>query len=85
MVVEDNTLKIVGVSQWGESYDISGLTMDGGSLTIEWNNSIGEHGVSTITRDDEIKWVDLISNSGNNVGFDWDIISGNEDDAFTMR
>ena len=45
MVVEDNTLKIVGVSQWGESYDISGLTMDGGSLTIEWNNSIGEHGV----------------------------------------
>ena len=84
MVVEDNTLKIEGVSQWGESYDISGLTMDGGSLTIEWNNSIGEHGVSTITRDDDIKWVDLISNSGNNVGFDWDIISGNEDDAFTI-
>ena len=84
LVVEDNTLKIVGTSQWGENYEISGVTMNGGTLTIEWNNSIGEHGTSVISRDDNIKWSDLISNTGNNLGFDWTIISGNDDEAFTI-
>ena len=84
LIVDDNTLKIVGTSQWGENYEISGFTMNGGTLTIEWNNSIGEHGTSTITRDDDIKWADLISNSGNNVGFDWTIVSGNDDETFTI-
>ena len=84
LIVDDNTLKIVGTSQWGENYEISGFTMNGGTLTIEWNNSIGEYGTSTITRDDDIKWADLISNSGNNVGFDWTIVSGNDDETFTI-
>ena len=77
-------LKITGTSQWGETYDISGVTMNGRILIIEWTNSIGEHGRSTITRDDDINWADLISNSGSNVGFDWTIVSGNDDDAFTV-
>ena len=84
LVVEGNMLKITGTSQWGETYDISGVTMNGRILIIEWTNSIGEHGRSTITRDDEINWADLISNSGSNVGFDWTIVSGNDDDAFTV-
>ena len=84
LVIEDNVLKIVGTSQWGETYEISGVSTNGGTLVIEWNNSIGEYGTSTITRDDGIKWSDLISNSGSNVGFEWSIISGNEDDAFAI-
>ena len=76
-------LRIVGTSQWGETYEISGVSTNGGTLVIEWNNSIGEYGTSTITRDD-INWADLISNSGSNVGFEWTIVSGNEDDAFAI-
>ena len=37
--------------------------------------------MSTITRDDDIQWVDLIAGGSSNTGFTWSVISGNENNA----
>ena len=84
LVIEGDSIKIAGTSQWGETYEISSLTMDNQTLVIEWNNSVGEYGRSTITRDDGIRWSDLTTNSGSNVGFEWVISSGNDDGLFEI-
>ena len=84
LVIENDSIKIKGSSQWGETYEINGLTTSNETLVIEWGNSVGEHGRSTITRDDGIKWSDLTTNGGENIGFDWVISSGNDDNAFAI-
>ena len=84
LVIENDSIKITGTSQWGESYEISSVTVDNQTLVVEWNNSVGEYGRSTITRDDDIRWSDVVTNSGSNVGFEWVISSGNDDGLFEI-
>ena len=85
IVHSNGTLTMEGASQWGDLYKIASVTTENEKLIIEWANESGEeYGRSTISRTDEIKWNDIISNSGTNVGFDWTVTSGNEDSTFTI-
>ena len=85
IVHANGTLTIEGASQWGDLYKIASVTTENEKLIIDWANESGEeYGRSTISRTDEIKWSDVISNSGTNVGFDWTVTSGNEDSTFTI-
>ena len=81
LLVDENGLSITGSSQWGEVFSFDTVIYDGQDLEIHWSNSSGESAVSTITRDDNIQWVDLIAGGSSNTGFTWSVISGNENNA----
>ena len=81
LLVDENGLSITGSSQWGEVFSFDTVIYDGQDLEIHWSNSSGESAVSTITRDDDIQWVDLIAGGSSNTGFTWSVISGNENNA----
>lgn len=54
-----NTLSFKGSSQWGETYTINSVVVDGGTLTIGWTNDYGEGASSVITRTDGTVWPEL--------------------------
>ena len=57
---ECGKLRYRGVSQWGETYFIHDLILDGPHLTIDWSNDYApEAGVSTLTRTDGKDWPSL--------------------------
>ena len=49
-----------GASQWGETYVINNLVVNGNQLTIDWTNSYGESAVTTLTRTDGKDWPDYL-------------------------
>ena len=57
---ECGKLRYRGVSQWGETYFIHDLILDGPHLTIDWSNDYApEAGVSTLPRTDGKDWPSL--------------------------
>lgn len=54
-----------GASQWGETYFIEAVTVNGADLTIAWSNDYGEGASCKITRTDGTEWPDdLIDGDG---------------------
>ncbi len=49
-------LRYTGTSRWGEVYKFNALTVDGKSLTMDWENDYGEAGITTLTRTDGKNW-----------------------------
>lgn len=45
-----------GLSQWGEVYTFSSVTVAGNVLTLDWANSYGETAIVTLTRTDGNNW-----------------------------
>ena len=84
LVVDESGLSISGSSQWGETFNFDTVIYDAQDLEIHWSNSSGESARSIITRDDNIEWANIIVGGSNNTGFEWSIISGNENDAFVI-
>ncbi len=54
-----NKLSYIGVSQWGEVYQFNSMTVDGSTLTFDWENDYGEAGKTTLTRQDGRDWPNL--------------------------
>jgi len=54
-----NILSPIGASQFGELYTFNSVSVDGATLTIDWENDYGESGVSEITRTDGKEWPPL--------------------------
>jgi hypothetical protein len=44
-------LSFSGIDKYGDSYSISGVTLDGNKLTFTWENTYGDSGVTTITKE----------------------------------
>ena len=55
-----NRLSFVGADQYGDSYTIDALSVDGSVLTINWSNTYGESGTATLTRTDGTDWPPLV-------------------------
>lgn len=53
-----------GASQWGETYFIESVTVNGADLTIAWTNDYGEGASCKITRTDGMTWPELIDGDG---------------------
>jgi hypothetical protein len=49
-------LAFTGLSQWGEDYWFNSLTVNGGTLVIDWENSYGETATTTLVRTDGKNW-----------------------------
>ena len=54
-----NRLSFVGADQYGDSYTIDTLSVDGSVLMLEWSNTYGESGTATLTRTDSTEWPTL--------------------------
>ncbi|MEO1258544.1 MAG: hypothetical protein AAFZ15_07095 [Bacteroidota bacterium] len=54
-----NKLSWKGSSQWGEAYEFNSVTVNGNVLVLDWINSYGEGGITTLTRTDGTDWPDL--------------------------
>lgn len=46
----------IGNDQWGDSYSYNSVTLSGNDLVIDWVNTYGEAGVTTLTRTDGKTW-----------------------------
>lgn len=57
-----NILTPIGASQFGELYTFNSVTVEGDSLTIDWENDYGESGVSVLVRTDDKQWGPLRTN-----------------------
>ena len=55
-------IKLGGKDQYGESYKMSNLQVNGPSITFDWINSYGEGATTTLTRTDGTDWPALILN-----------------------
>lgn len=55
-----NTISQIGKSQWGETYYIDALTIDGPKMTLVWHNDYApEAGTAVMTRQDGSDWPPL--------------------------
>lgn len=54
-----NELTITGADNYGDAWAISGVSVDGTSLTFTWSNDYGESGTTTLVRDDGKDWPEL--------------------------
>lgn len=52
----DNKLSISGASQWGETYSLTNVAVDGTSLSFNWTNNYGEGAMVVLVRDDGEDW-----------------------------
>lgn len=51
-----NQLYWTGASQWTEIYTFNSVTVNGADLILDWSNSYGEGGVTTLTREGGANW-----------------------------
>lgn len=49
-------LAFSGLSQWGETYVFNSITVNGGTLVIDWENDYGETATTTLVRTDGKNW-----------------------------
>ena len=80
----NNTIEIIGTSSFGETYSIDSLIIDSASFIMEWSNSAGLSARSTITRQDDVQWLEIINTSSQSTGFAWTIASGNIGNTFKV-
>ena len=55
------TLSFGGSDQYGDTYTISEVAVDGANLSFHWENTYGENGDTVLTRTDGSSWPELVS------------------------
>lgn len=53
------TLSFQGANQYGDTFVISNVVVNGSNLTFRWDTSYGEYGTTTLTRTDGTNWPPL--------------------------
>jgi len=54
-----NTLTILGLDPFDDTWSFSSITANGADLVLEWTNTYGELGATTLTRTDGTEWPPL--------------------------
>lgn len=54
-----NQISYNGVNQYGDSFTMTNLVVNGNKITFHWETSYGEFGDTTLTRTDNTNWPDL--------------------------
>lgn len=54
-----NQISYNGVNQYGDSFTMTNLVVNGNKITFHWETSYGEFGDTTLTKTDNTNWPDL--------------------------
>lgn len=54
-----NKISLEGENQYGDTFSMSNLVVNGNTITFHWETSYGEFGDTTLTRTDNTNWPDL--------------------------
>ena len=54
-----NQVTVLGLDNYGDTWTLSGFSVDGADFTYSWGNTYGESGTTTLTRTDGTEWPPL--------------------------
>jgi len=74
LVYQCDSFAITGASQWEEVYSTSNFSIEGGTMSFNWTNDYGEGAQVTLTRTDELDFIE--ESGGGGEGNDFNAFAG---------